>query len=304
MDDIAPLTTAQPDWFRRAFDVSRSSGTVEVEGAAIRYYRWGNPDAPGVLLTHGFMAHARCWAFIAPLLAERFCLVAFDLSGMGDSGWRERYDMQIRARECLAVAEHAGLVRPHLVCHSFGGGVGLTAAMAHPEAFRSLVICDMSMLAPGEPSQFEERMSARKERGIRPHRVMDDFDAVRARFRLAPDQPCANEYLMEYMARHSIRPTESGYIWKFDPRIMGADEERGPDWWTSIAPNFAGLTLPRAAVYGEYSMMMSARVRDFLTSREIPLVRVADAHHHIMLDQPLALASALEALLQTLGNRG
>jgi len=133
--DLQQLREPRPEWFTRAFDVPREERYVEVAGTQIHYFVWGDTSRPGVVLTHGFMAHARCWAFIAPLLAgelsDNFCVVAFDLSGMGDSGWRDSYSTEIRAEECAAVAIDAGLTtagrRPALVCHSYGGGVGLAA---------------------------------------------------------------------------------------------------------------------------------------------------------------------------------
>lgn len=307
VDDLEGLTTSAPAWFRGCFERDRVGGQVEVHGAQINYLRWGDPSKPGVVLTHGFMAHARCWAFIAPLLADDYCLVAFDLSGMGDSGWRSSYDVNVRADECLAVAEAAGLtqgpVKPALVCHSYGASVGLTAAEQFPDAWRTLLVCDMSMLAPGEPSQFEERRKRLENRQVRPHRVSADLAEVHARFRLAPEQPCANDFLLEYMARHSVKPVDDGWVWKFDPRIMGPDMDRDPDWWHSIAPRFVGLKLPRAIIYGEHSFMMSAQVRAYIrqaSGARIPQVGVRDAHHHLMLDQPIGFAATIDALLQSL----
>lgn len=301
--DLAALSGHLPDWFQRAFDVERQEGFADLDGVPIHYFRWGDPNLPGVVMTHGFMAHARCWAFIAPLLAERFCLVAFDLSGMGDSGWRERYDVETRARECHAVAEHAGLSNPALVCHSYGGSVGLMAVVNQPEYWQKLIVCDMTMLAPGEQSQFEERRRQREARGVRPHTIHASYEAIKSRFRLAPDQPCTNDYLMEYMARHSIKSVEGGYQWKFDPRIMSPEDDRSPDWWQAIAPTFASLDLPKAVIYGEHSEMMSPKVRQFLIDAgkgTIPQIEIRDAYHHIMMDQPVALATAINALLQTL----
>ncbi len=304
-EDIASLNITTPPWFKRAFEVPRSQHSVDVDGTAINYFRWGDPAKPGVVLTHGFMAHGRCWAFIAPLLAEKYQLAAIDLSGMGDSGWRDHYNMEFRAKECRAVAVHAGFgPGTALVCHSYGGSVGLTAAMTDPDNYWSkLIVCDMTMLAPGEMPDFIERRQERMQRGVRPHKAHATYDAIRARFRLAPDQPCQNDYLMDYMAYHSVKQTEGGYVWKFDPRIMGPDEGRDESWFSNIAPNFCALTLPRGIIYGEHSEMMSAAAHAYIhdtTEGSIPSIQIADAYHHIMLDQPIALAAAIDSLLQTL----
>ena len=303
-DDIAVLHPELPQWFVRAFDVPRVNDVVSVDGADINFFRWGNPDLPGIVLTHGFMAHARCWAFLAPLLADSYCLAAFDLSGMGDSGWRETYDVATRAAECFAVAEAAGLGdRPTLVCHSYGGSVGLTAAMQQADFWGALLVCDMAINAPGEESPFEARRQARQQRGVRDHTAHPNYEAIRQRFRLAPDQPCENTFLMDYMAFHSVRHRDDGYVWKFDPKIMAPDDERSQEWWQQIAPNFAALDLPRGIICGAQSQMMSDRAIEYvrtLTGGSVPIVKVPGAYHHIMMDQPIAFASVIDALLQAL----
>ena len=303
--DLQFVDTDMPKWFNNAFSVERKEGWVDCGGTNIHYFSWGNPSNPGVILTHGFMAHARCWAFIAPLLAENYHLVAFDLSGMGDSGWRENYTVLDRVDEAKAVAEHLGMTRlnkkPFLVCHSYGGSVGLSAAEEESDAWGGLIVCDMTMLAPDEISDFESYRKKRQQRGVKPHRVSDTLEAAKKRFRLAPEQPCENRFLLEYMAYHSLKKVEKGWVWKFDPRILGPDEERSSDWWQSLSNRFANMKVPRAVIYGEHSQMFSRRAADYIrsnTSDNIPMVQINNAYHHIMLDQPLAFSSAINALLQ------
>ncbi len=304
--DLVSLNVDSPDWFRHAFLMPRSEGWVECAGTLIHYFSWGDTSNPGVLLTHGFMAHARCWAFIAPLLADNFHVVAFDLSGMGDSGWRRKYTVSDRVDEAKGVASHLGMMedgkKPFLVCHSYGGSVGLNAVEKDSESWAGLIVCDMTMLAPGEVSDFESHRKKRQERGVQPHRISKDLEAAKKRFRLAPEQPCQNRYLMDYMAFHSLKEVNEGWVWKFDPRILGPDEERGPDWWQSLSDRFGGLELPRAVIYGEHSNMFSQRVAEHIKNKSesnIPMVQINDAHHHIMLDQPLAFTATIDALLQS-----
>lgn len=71
----------------------------------MHYLRWGNPAAPPVLMTHGFLSHARCFAFVAPYLAGDYHVVVYDPSGMDDSEVREECDMVARGREMIGVAE-------------------------------------------------------------------------------------------------------------------------------------------------------------------------------------------------------
>src|SRR3546814_2919648 len=56
---------------------------------------------PGTgLNTHGFLAHARCFAFIAPFLAKDYDVVAYDLSAMGDSAVRS--EERRVGKECVS----------------------------------------------------------------------------------------------------------------------------------------------------------------------------------------------------------
>ena len=305
VEDLRHVNTDAPEWFNNAFTVERREGWIDCGGTKVHFFSWGNPSNPGIILMHGFMAHARCWAFIAPLLSENYHLAAFDLTGMGDSGWRESYTVLDRVDEAKAVATHLGMTRqnkkPFLVCHSYGGSVGLTAAEKEAELWGGLIVCDMTMLAPDEISDFESYRKKRQQRGVKPHRVSETLDAAKKRFRLAPEQPCENGYLMEYMAYHSLKEVEKGWIWKFDPRILGPDEERSPDWWQSLSNRFADMELPRAVIFGEHSQMFSSRAAKHIrlnSSDNIPMVQINNAYHHIMLDQPLAFSAAIDAVLQ------
>lgn len=274
-----------------------------MSGCPIHYLEWGDPAAPPVLMTHGFLAHARVFAFVAPWLAERFHLVAFDLSGMGDSGHRETYGDQVE--EAMAVAEATRLLhharKPIFVAHSFGGTVALSAIEQHPDRFGGLVICDLMMMPPErlEPYFRRDPIAQLPPERAMAHNVYPDLATVRARYRLAPPQPCENEFLLEYMARHSARPTEDGgWVWKFDPRIL--NRRRGVAWWAEVPHRFARLPGRKAVVYGRRSLLFDAGSVAWLptlTGPGVPLIGVADAHHHLMLDQPLAFSAALEGLL-------
>ncbi|MDH5736895.1 MAG: hypothetical protein OEZ23_01230, partial [Gammaproteobacteria bacterium] len=99
-----------PAWYQRAIDFNREDGEVLVDGCRIHYAVWDEhsgemADKPGVILVHGSNAHLEWWRFVAPFLADQFRVVTIDLSGNGDSGWREVYSGELFAREVKAVCE-------------------------------------------------------------------------------------------------------------------------------------------------------------------------------------------------------
>lgn len=302
-----------PAWFVEAMAVPREESFVEVNGDKVHYFRWGQRGKPPLLMTHGFLAHARCFAFIAPFLAKDHDIIAYDLAGMGDSEMTAGCDGDQRARDMVAVADaldlFAGPVKPKIIAHSFGSGVALTAMELAGERFGGLIICDLMVLRP-------ERLAAHFEAGggppgsgrsDRPNKVYPDYQSARDRFVLSPPQDVQTPFLLEYMAYHSLRPVEAdgerGWAWKFNPMVFERNDDI-QDHWLQTPQRIADLPHRLAMVYGERSRLFdedsAAYIRE-LGGDDIPMIAVPDAEHHLMLDQPLALVTALRSVLALWG---
>jgi hypothetical protein len=107
-----------PAWFETALADAPERSSVDVDGAAIETLCWGRRGTQTLILLHGTGAHADWWSFIAPALATERRVIAFSLSGMGRSAWRDDYSVAGYAREVIAVAEAGGAfasVEPPLV---------------------------------------------------------------------------------------------------------------------------------------------------------------------------------------------
>ena len=254
----------------------------------MHYLRWGDPaDAP-VVLVHGGSAHARWWAFLAPLLAAGQHVVAVDLSGHGDSEWRSAYSYDGWADELRAIGEHAGFAAPPVIIgHSMGGVVTMHAAARFELA--GAIIVDSPVRRP-DPESEE---GSRGRMFHRPKTYPDLETAVR-HFHLVPPQPRPEPYIDAYVARHSLRAVEGGWTWKFDPSAI---MRHGPGDFTAVVQR---IRCRVAIVRGEFSEVvprdMSELLYDLL-GRNAPLVEIPAAHHHVLLDQPLALLTCLRALL-------
>lgn len=281
-----------PEWFSAALADAGEDHYVEIDGCSVHYLRWPNPGKPGLLLVHGNSGSARWWSFLAPQLARDYQVVAVCLSGMGDSGWREKYSIEAYADELVAVAEHAGLgPRPIIVGHSFGALLTLNAGHIYGRHLGGIILVDFAV-RPVEA--FAAWINARAE--PHPSKIYPDLESALKRFRLEPAQPCANRYLFDHVARHSLKKVESGWTWKFDPFLF-QDFDRIRDY----PAMYTGLSCPVGVVRG----MLSERFTDDelaymrqLTGDNVPIIEIPEAHHHIMLDQPLALIAALRGILE------
>ena len=287
-------TTVAPVWFTRAIAAPFTEHVVDVDGCPIHYVRWGQDGAkPPVILVHGGGAHAFWWGFLAPLLADRYDVIALDLSGHGESGRRERYPREVWAGDVIGVIEDAGLTsRPFLVGHSMGGFVSIVVAALHGDRLRGAILVDSPLRSKeARPEAPEPRPGGWSFQRMQPYA---DFASAVRRFRLLPDQPTTHPFLLEYVAERSVRQDPDGFVWKFDPRVFEKTSR------SSLRDYFVGARCRLALVRGAESVVLPLETAEFMVGLLpgfVPLVEIPEAHHHLMFDQPLSFLVALRALL-------
>lgn len=302
--EIPADSTATPAWFKQALGAPRREGWLDSGDCSIHYFSWGDPAKPGVLLLHGFLAHARCFAFIAPLLADDYHVVAYDFSGMGDSGTRDEYPDSVRIQELMDVAQQTGLFesgrKPAIVAHSYGGSIGLAAVEESHERFSGLVICDLMTLRPERlASHMPEDEPQKAPRKARPNKVYPDYAAAKERFVLSPPQAVNEPYLFDYMAYHSLEEVEGGWSWKFHPGVFMPLTDL-PEHMLRQTKRIAAAPGDVVIVYGQQSELFDADSAQYLREcggEHLPMIEIPEARHHLMLDQPIAFVSVLRAVL-------
>jgi pimeloyl-ACP methyl ester carboxylesterase len=263
--------------------------SVDVDGVSIHYLEWGSPHQPGLVLVHGGAAHAHWWTFLAPMFAENWHVVALDLSGHGDSGRREIYSHKAWACEVMAVTDAAGFPGPPvLVGHSLGGMVTIQTASDHGDRLRGAVIVDTPVRRPDPESEEGARGRAFRKPGTYP-----DLETALGHFRLIPPQPCDHDFIFDHVARNSLRESTNGWTWKFDPTLF-------KHTLVSLRDQLASVKCRVALLRGEHSVTVPPDTAEYmyeLMDRNAPVVTIPDAHHHLILDQPLAFVAALRTLL-------
>lgn len=277
-----------PQWFRDALAAPVEDGFVDVGGCSIHYRQWGPGDRPALVLVHGGAAHAHWYDHVAPLLASEYCVAALDLSGHGDSDRRDRYRITEWAEEVVAVAElFSSQGPPVVIAHSMGGWVGMATAAEHGDAIGGLILLDSAVFRPDPEADAAERGTAFGKLHVYP-----SVDAALARFRTVPDQPTSLPYVIDHVARTSLREVEGGWTWKFDPRVFGPEGEPGGSLLERITSRIALFRAEHGLVTHDIGQYMYEAL-----GRVSPVIEVPLAWHHIMLDQPIALVTGLRALL-------
>jgi pimeloyl-ACP methyl ester carboxylesterase len=301
-----------PQWFKDAIAREPERSFVESLGSKLEVLTWGEVGKPGLLFVHGNSAHADWWSFIAPFFADDFRVASMSLAGMGASDWRESYSFTDFAEDAEAVARATGLYeggqKPIYIGHSFGGGQVFFAAMRHPDRMHAAVMIDTGFGPP--PEELAKRQAQMEAiRNIpttdRPSRVYPNLEAALLRFRLMPPQPAGNPYIADFIARRSLKvvpmPDGSGegLTWRFDPN-MWAKLDRSQMMQGMSPPAATGAApTPMVHIYGAKSRIVEHRKAGAPSPFPPGMIEIEipDAHHHIMIDQPLALVSAIRALL-------
>ena len=307
-----------PNWFDWAVAQEPERTFVTSLGINIEALTWGERGKPGLLLAHGNSAHADWWSPLGPYLGKDYRVTSMSLAGMGNSDWREVYRFEDFAADAEAVSRATGLYdggrKPVYIGHSFGGGQVFHAAARFPEQMHAAVLVDTGFGGP-PPEVLEERkkraeLIANIPTADRPSRVYPTIAAALARFRLMPPQPTENYYIVDFIARRSLKraplpegqmgPDGSGegWTWKFDPQMWEKLDRSGMGGMMGDAP-LPTVSVPLVHLYGDKSRIIDRRAAgepSFLGA-DIQEIEIPDSHHHVMIDQPLALVAALRTLL-------
>jgi pimeloyl-ACP methyl ester carboxylesterase len=117
--------------------------TVAVDGVNIFYREAGSPDAPAVLLLHGFPSASHMFRDLIPELSGKYRVIAPDLPGFGQSAQPARgaftYSFDNLAKVIDRFTEVVGLQHYAIYVFDYGAPVGFRIAALHPERVLAII---------------------------------------------------------------------------------------------------------------------------------------------------------------------
>jgi pimeloyl-ACP methyl ester carboxylesterase len=132
--------------------------SVEIDGIKMFYREAGPPNAPVVLLLHGFPASSFMYRDLMTRLADRFRVIAPDYPGFGysDAPSTEAFSYTFDHLADLVekFTEQLRLTKYALYMQDYGGPVGFRLASRHPERVTALVIQNANAYEEGLPESF------------------------------------------------------------------------------------------------------------------------------------------------------
>ena len=134
---------------------------IESNGVSIECELHGPEDGPAVLLLHGFPDDRSLWRHQVPALAGRgFRVVVPDQRGFGASDKPTEvgaYAMPLLVGDALAVLDHLGVERAHVVGHDWGAAVAWALASLAPDRADHLVALSVGHPAAFRAAGYEQR---------------------------------------------------------------------------------------------------------------------------------------------------
>lgn len=116
---------------------------VDVDGFGIFYREAGAPDAPKLLLLHGFPSASHMFRNLIPLLADRFHIIAPDLPGFGQSDMPARSEFAYTFDGIADIIDRftvqVGFDRYALYVFDYGAPTGFRLAISHPERIAAII---------------------------------------------------------------------------------------------------------------------------------------------------------------------
>lgn len=116
---------------------------VEVNGVRLFYQQSG--AGPDVVLIHAVTSNQAVWVFsgLVEALAGEFRVTTYDLRGHGASARPEMgYTSAVMADDFRELHAALGLGPAYVIGHSFGGVIGIHAAVTSPECVAGVVLSD------------------------------------------------------------------------------------------------------------------------------------------------------------------
>lgn len=265
----------------------------EIPGLELAGLTWGQPDAPPLLLVHGWLDNAASFSLLAPWLADRFHVIALDLPGHGHSQHLPPgsvYQHVDYVRALLAAVDKLALPRFHLLGHSLGAGVATMLAIAAPERVRALALIEGLGPLGDDGSRTLKRFReglASANGNNRPLRVFASIEeAARARAIASG----LDATLARPIVERGLRQVIGGHSWRSDPRLSRPTAIRLAE--TQVMSLLLGLGVPTSLLlalpHAPYLEPEAMQVR--IDCVDDIRVTHMDGGHHLHLEHPQAVA--------------
>lgn len=252
-------------------------------GLVLHYLTWGEKGNPVVIMLHGLRSYALTWHILAPILAERFYVIALDQRGRGKSNWApqpETYQTTYYVQDIEDLVNHEKLEEFMIVGHSLGGANALEYTRKHPQQVKALVIED---IGPGSSIQGDGAERIRREMKNTPLAFQSWDEAAEFWKKL---RPLIDQKGIQSRLDNTLLEKNGSIVWRHDQKGIAQARLTIPsvDLWPAVEQ----LSCPTLFIKGGLSDFLTLETIDQIRSKkpDIQFIEVAGASHYVHDDQP------------------
>jgi pimeloyl-ACP methyl ester carboxylesterase len=292
------------DWRSRGDHFSWRPENEDAASVQIFHVQLGDPDAPVVLLVHGWPTSSIDWFHVASQLSVRFCVCALDFPGYGFSDKPRGWGYSLRRDQELIefyLSEVVGADSAVIVAHDRGDSVALLHAARRAEG-RSAVRLEHLILSNGNIFLPLSNLTEAQRR------ILDGKSGPDVSAALTPSQLAAGMGVTTFTPPRTAGDPEVEALtatFGYDDGVAVLHEtiqylvERAEDeqrWLTALA----GASFPVTLVWGLYDTVSPPRVASHVWNEYLMLrpggnrlYFIPDANHYLQVDRPEAFVKVL-----------
>ena len=265
-------------------------------GLNVRYAELGDPANPPVLLLHGVPENLQAWYAVAPLLAEKYHVLALDWPGFGGSDplpSPEDYTSRRFAEVTVDFMDSLHIPQASLVATDIALLPSLLVGLEHPSRVSKLAVMDGIPFPRPQHSSWELKSFAKKG-SILGKALVRWFPRVTARISYLKGfyrgHSIPAEVRQEFLADGMRTSNQEAFLSYFQNFRMGQEY---------FEPRAHELHTPVLVVWGKYDRFISVKlgyeIADKLPNAKLEVIDKSG--HYVHMDRPQELVQVVTRFL-------
>lgn len=215
---------------------------ADINGIRMSYEDSGSGEP--IVLIGGFGANGAFWSNAVPMM-DGYRVITFDNRGVGDTVYDGGFSLEDLADDVVALLDHLGLDRVHVLGWSMGSQVAQLLGIHHPDRLKSLTLVSTYLR---RPARFEYIMSGMNDMVLKGVAPIDALAMVVNAF-------CFTEDLfMEYEASGCTFP-----IPEKPERPEGLRDQLRAIDGCDTTDEVSGIRVPTMVIHGGKDIMVEPR---------------------------------------------
>jgi len=265
-------------------------------GINIRYAAVGKPENPPVILLHGVPENLQAWYAVAPILAQKYYVLAIDWPGFGGSEALpsdEDYNSRNFAELVVDFMDTLSITKTHFVATDIGLLPAFLVGLEHPNRVEKIAVMDGIPFPRPQYASWELKSFARKG-SILGKALVSWFPGITAQI----------SYFKGFYRGHSI-PAEVRKEFARDGKSKTTQQA-----FLSYFQNFRlsqeyfarraqELTKPVLVLWGSHDRFIDKKLA-YEIEKTLPNAQLKIIHkagHYVHMDKPEALAETVTEFL-------